>query len=149
MAALLQSRFPCCMLPFINFWAVWWRKKQQRYTIKIGWKEHSFLWRKFCTNLFLMVMVMTNLPALICQILGGQQLILLSAYTWNLEEIYQKKYKSFGTLSKTTHFPSVVCEADVVQQCTEAQAGMVRNGLTPFCFDTEGASCSIQGGNTV
>ena len=32
------------------------------------------------------------------------------------------KYKSYGTLSKTTHFLSVFCEVGVVQQCTEAQA---------------------------
>ena len=40
-----------------------------------------------------------------------------------------EKYKSYGTLSKTTHFLSVFCEVDVVQQCTEAQAGMVLDGL--------------------
>ena len=33
------------------------------------------------------------------------------------------KYKSYGTLSETTH------EAGVVQQCTEAQAGVVQDGL--------------------
>ena len=40
------------------------------------------------------------------------------------------KYKSYGTLSKTTRFLSVFCEADVVQQCTEAQAGVVQDGST-------------------
>ena len=39
------------------------------------------------------------------------------------------KYKSYGTLSKTTHFLSVFCKADAVQQCTEAKAGMVQDGL--------------------
>ena len=39
------------------------------------------------------------------------------------------KYKSYGTLSKTTHFLSVFCEADVVQQCAESQAGVVQDGL--------------------
>ena len=29
-------------------------------------------------------------------------------------------------MSETTHFLSVFCEAGVVQQCTEAQAGMVQ-----------------------
>ena len=36
-----------------------------------------------------------------------------------------EKYKCYGALSKTTHFLSVTCEAGVVQQCTEAQAGVV------------------------
>ena len=40
-----------------------------------------------------------------------------------------EKYKSFGTLSETTHFLSLFCEADVVQQNTEAQAGPVQDGL--------------------
>ena len=39
-----------------------------------------------------------------------------------------EKYKSYGTLSKTTQFLSVFCEAGVVGQCTEAQAGMVQDG---------------------
>ena len=37
-----------------------------------------------------------------------------------------EKYKSYGTLSKTTQFPSVFCEAGVVQQYTEAQASVVQ-----------------------
>ena len=41
-----------------------------------------------------------------------------------------EKYKNYGTLGKTTHFLSVFCEAGVVQQCTEAQAGVVQDGLT-------------------
>ena len=40
-----------------------------------------------------------------------------------------EKYKSYGTLSKTTHFLSLFCEAGVVQQSTEAQAGLVKDGL--------------------
>ena len=40
-----------------------------------------------------------------------------------------EKYKSYGTLSKSIHFLSVFCEADVVQQCTEAQTGLVQDGL--------------------
>ena len=36
-----------------------------------------------------------------------------------------EKYKRYGTLSKTTHFQRLFCEAGVVWQCTEAQAGMV------------------------
>ena len=40
-----------------------------------------------------------------------------------------EKYKSYGTLSKTTHFLGVFCEAGVVQQSTEAQAGMVQDEL--------------------
>ena len=39
------------------------------------------------------------------------------------------KYKSYGTLSKTTHFLSVFCEAGVVQLCTEAQAEEIQDGL--------------------
>ena len=41
-----------------------------------------------------------------------------------------EKYKSYGTLSKTTHFLSEFCEVGVVQQCTEAQAGVVQDELT-------------------
>ena len=40
------------------------------------------------------------------------------------------KYESYETFSKTVHFLSVFCEMDVVQQCTEAQAGMVQDGLS-------------------
>ena len=35
-----------------------------------------------------------------------------------------------GTMSTTTHFLSVFCEEGVIQQCTEAQAGVVQDGLT-------------------
>ena len=38
-------------------------------------------------------------------------------------------YKSDGKLSKTTHFLSVSCEADAVQRCTEAQAGVIQDEL--------------------
>ena len=41
-----------------------------------------------------------------------------------------EKYKSYGILSKTTHFLSMFSEVGVVQQCTEAQAGAVQEGLT-------------------
>ena len=41
-----------------------------------------------------------------------------------------EKYKSYGTLSKTTHFLSVFCEAGVAQQCTEAQASVVQDELS-------------------
>ena len=44
-----------------------------------------------------------------------------------------EKYKSYGPLSETTHFPSVFCEVGVVQQCTEAQAGVVQDVLRSFC----------------
>ena len=37
-------------------------------------------------------------------------------------------------MSKTTHFLSVFCEAGVVQQCPEAQAGMVQDGLRNMCL---------------
>ena len=47
-----------------------------------------------------------------------------------------EKYKSFGTLSETTHFLSVFCEAGVVQQCTEAQTGVVQGGLTDWTTKT-------------
>ena len=40
-----------------------------------------------------------------------------------------ERHKSYGTLSKTTHFFSVLCEAGVAQQCTEAQVGMAQDGL--------------------
>ena len=40
-----------------------------------------------------------------------------------------EKYKSYGTLSETTHFLSVFCGAGVVQQCTEAQAGVDQDGF--------------------
>ena len=53
-------------------------------------------------------------------------------YSLHIHKIWKssvEKYKSYGTLSKTTHFLSVFCEASVVQQCTEAQAGLVHDGL--------------------
>ena len=40
-----------------------------------------------------------------------------------------KRYTSYGRLSKTTNFLSVSCEAGVIQQRTEAQAGVVQDGL--------------------
>ena len=46
-----------------------------------------------------------------------------------------EKYKSYGTLSKTTNFSSVFCGVGVFQQCTEAQAGVVKEELisVPDC----------------
>ena len=41
-----------------------------------------------------------------------------------------EKYKSYGTSSQTTHFLGVFCGASEVQRCTEAQAGVVQDGLT-------------------
>ena len=55
--------------------------------------------------------------------------LLYSLHTRNIGMRSVEKYKNYGTLSKTTHFLSVFCEAGVVQQCTEAQAGVVQNGL--------------------
>ena len=43
-----------------------------------------------------------------------------------------KKYKSYGTLSKTTHFLSVFCGVGVVQQYTEAQEGVVKEELQQY-----------------
>ena len=50
-------------------------------------------------------------------------------YTHKIWKRSVEKYQSYWTLSKTTHFLSVICEVHVVQQCTEAQAGMVPEGL--------------------
>ena len=49
------------------------------------------------------------------------------------------------TWSKTTHFVSVFCEAGVVQQFSEAQAGMVQDGLKYFNIVTGKwfAHCSL------
>ena len=61
-----------------------------------------------------------------------------------------EKYKSYGTLSKTTHFLSVFFEADVVQQCTEAQIGVVQQcteaqaGVVQHC--TEAPAGVVQDG---
>ena len=51
-----------------------------------------------------------------------------------------EKYKSYGALSKTTHFLSVFCGTGVVQQRTEAQAGVVQDGLSGLmsCDDRVG-----------
>ena len=68
--------------------------------------------------------------------------LLYSLHTRNIGMRSVEKYKNYGTLSKTTHFLSVFCEAGVVQQCTEAQAGVVQDG---FIFDVKegwGHSCS-------
>ena len=57
-----------------------------------------------------------------------------SLHTHTIWKRSVEKYKSYGTLSKTTHFLSVFCEAGVVQQCTEAEAGMVQEALEmPQC----------------
>ena len=50
-------------------------------------------------------------------------------HTHNIWKSSVVKYKSDGTLSKTNHFHHVFCETGVVQQYTEAQAGMVQDGL--------------------
>ena len=55
--------------------------------------------------------------------------LLCSKCTHKIWKRSVEKYKSYGTLSKTTHFLSVFCEASVVQQCTETQAGLVLDGL--------------------
>ena len=49
--------------------------------------------------------------------------ILYSLHTHKIWKRSAEKYKSYGTLSKTTR------EACVVRQCTEAQAGMVQGRL--------------------
>ena len=56
--------------------------------------------------------------------------LLHSIHTHKIWKRSVEKYKSYVTLSMTTHFLSAFCEASVVQQCTEAQAGMVQEGLT-------------------
>ena len=45
-----------------------------------------------------------------------------------------EKYKSYEKLGKTTHYLSVFCEACVVKQCPEAQAGVVKDGLRNMCL---------------
>ena len=55
------------------------------------------------------------------------------SYSLHTQKIWKRsvgKYKSYGTLSKTTHFLSVSCQAGVAQQCTEAPASMVQDGLS-------------------
>ena len=59
-----------------------------------------------------------------------------SLCTYNIWKRSVEKYKSYGTLSKTTHFLSMVCEAGVVQQCTDTQAGIVQDGLKPLFLKT-------------
>ena len=56
--------------------------------------------------------------------------LLYNLYTHKIWKRSVEIYKSYGTLSKTTHFLTEFCEAGVVQQCTEAQAGVVQDGLT-------------------
>ena len=55
--------------------------------------------------------------------------LLYSLYTHTLWKRSVQKYTSYGALSKTIHFLSVFCEAGVVQQSTEAQAGVVQDEL--------------------
>ena len=55
--------------------------------------------------------------------------LLYSLYTHTLWKRSVQKYTSYGALSKTIHFLSVLCEAGVVQQSTEAQAGVVQDEL--------------------
>ena len=59
-----------------------------------------------------------------------------------------EKYKSYGTFSKTTHFLTVFCEAGVVQQCAEAQAGIVQDGLRQTLKHVAFSFCSILQSNT-
>ena len=56
--------------------------------------------------------------------------LLYSLHIHKLQKRPVEKYKSYGTLSKTTHFLSVFCEAGVAQQCTEAQASVVQDELS-------------------
>ena len=62
--------------------------------------------------------------------------ILYSLHTHKIWKRSEEKYKSYGTLSKTTHFHNVFCEVGVVQQCTEAQADKVQDG-----FNFKGTFC--------
>ena len=55
--------------------------------------------------------------------------LLYSLRTHKIWKRSVEKYKSYGTLSKTTQFLRVFCETGVVQQCPEAQAGVVQDGL--------------------
>ena len=62
------------------------------------------------------------------------------------------KYKSYGTLNKTTYFLSVFCEVAVVQQRTEAQAAVVQdvlmdefNRLWLCSAEQEDGGCSAEG----
>ena len=55
--------------------------------------------------------------------------LLCSLHTHKIWKRSVEKYESCGTLSTTTHFVSAFCEAGVVQQCPEAQAGMVQDGI--------------------
>ena len=63
--------------------------------------------------------------------------LLYSLRTHNIWKRSLGKYKSYGTWRKTTH------EAGVVQQCTEAQAGVVRDGLK----EEDGQSSQMPGQN--
>ena len=64
--------------------------------------------------------------------------LLYSLHIHKIWKISVDEYKSYGTLSKTTHFLTVFCGAGMVQKCREAQTGMVQDGLTPFnlCLTT-------------
>ena len=53
-------------------------------------------------------------------------------YNLRTHKIWQRsveKYKRHGTLSTTTHVLHMFCEKGVAQQCTEAQVGVVQDGL--------------------
>ena len=52
-----------------------------------------------------------------------------SLHTHTIWKRSMEKYESSGTLSTTTHFLSVFCEVNVVQRCTEEQAGLVQDRL--------------------
>ena len=52
-----------------------------------------------------------------------------SLHTHTIWKSSSEKYISYTTSNKTTHFRSVLCEAGVVQQCTEEQAGLVQDRL--------------------
>ena len=59
--------------------------------------------------------------------------LLYSLHTDRIWKRSVEKHKSHGTLSKTAHFLSVFCEVSVVQQCTEAQAGVVQDRVRRSC----------------
>ena len=55
---------------------------------------------------------------------------------------FVEKYKIYGTLSKTIHCLNALCEARMVQECTEAQTGVVQDGLSDelrqLCYKSQG-----------
>ena len=55
--------------------------------------------------------------------------LLCSLHTHKIWKRSVEKYRTYVTLSKTTHFLSVFCEAGMVQQYMEAQTGVVQDGL--------------------